>query len=113
MTWAHGLGAALLFLGSTAAGFALRRELQQRAQLLAAVIDSLQLLRSDIVGSPAPHGGDGAGAAACAIHRPRRRHHGQRPAVLRAMGGGDPGTGHAHTGRARRAADIGRAAWEI
>ena len=33
MTWAHGLGAALLFLGSTAAGFALRRELQQRAQL--------------------------------------------------------------------------------
>lgn len=40
MTWAHGLGAALLFLGSTAAGFALRRELQQRAQLLAAVIDS-------------------------------------------------------------------------
>ena len=29
MTWAHGLGAALLFLGSTAAGFALRRELQQ------------------------------------------------------------------------------------
>ena len=50
MTWAHGLGAALLFLGSTAAGFALRRELQQRAQLLAAVIDSLQLLRSDIVG---------------------------------------------------------------
>ena len=46
MTWAHGLGAALLFLGSTAAGFALRRELQQRAQLLAAVIDSLQLLRN-------------------------------------------------------------------
>lgn len=120
MTWAHGLGAALLFLGSTAAGFALRRELQQRAQLLAAVIDSLQLLRSDIVGrllpaagSPAPHGGDGAGAAACAIHRPRRRHHGQRPAVLRAMGGGNPGTGHAHAGRARRAADIGRAAWKI
>ena len=68
MTWAHGLGAALLFLGSTAAGFALRRELQQRAQ---------------------------------------------RPAVLRAMGGGDPGTGHAHAGRARRAADIGRAAWKI
>ena len=49
MTWAHGLGAALLFLGSTAAGFALRRELHRRAQLLAAVIDSLQLLRSDIV----------------------------------------------------------------
>ena len=54
-----------------------------------------------------------AGAAACAIHRPRRRHHGQRAAVLRAMGGGDPGTGHAHTGRARRAAYIGRAAWKI
>ena len=54
MTWAHGLGAALLFLGSTAAGFALRRELQQRAQLLAAVIDSLQLLRSDIVGRQQP-----------------------------------------------------------
>ena len=54
MTWAHGLGAALLFLGSTAAGFALRRELQQRAQLLAAVIDSLQLLRSDIVGRLLP-----------------------------------------------------------
>ena len=116
MTWAHGLGAALLFLGSTAAGFALRRELQQRAQLLAAVIDSLQLHRraaAAAAGSTAPHGGDGAGAAACAIHRPRRRHHGQRPAVLRAMGGGDPGTGHAHTGRAHRAADIGRAAWKI
>lgn len=54
MTWAHGLGAALLFLGSTAAGFALRRELQQRAHLLAAVIDSLQLLRSDIVGRLLP-----------------------------------------------------------
>ena len=54
MTWAHGLGAALLFLGSTAAGFELRRELQQRAQLLAAVIDSLQLLRSDIVGRLLP-----------------------------------------------------------
>lgn len=54
MTWAHGLGAALLFLGSTAAGFALRRELQQHAQLLAAVIDSLQLLRSDIVGRLLP-----------------------------------------------------------
>ena len=54
MTWAHGLGAALLFLGSTAAGFALRHELQQRAQLLAAVIDSLQLLRSDIVGRLLP-----------------------------------------------------------
>lgn len=54
MTWAHGLGAALLFLGSTAAGFALRRELQQRAQLLAAVIDSLQLLCSDIVGRLLP-----------------------------------------------------------
>ena len=54
MTWAHGLGAALLFLGSTAVGFALRRELQQRAQLLAAVIDSLQLLRSDIVGRLLP-----------------------------------------------------------
>lgn len=64
-------------------------------------------------GCPAPHGGDSAGATACAIHQPRRRHHGQRPAVLRAMGGGDPGTGHAHTGRARRAADIGRAAWKI
>ena len=54
MTWAHGLGAALLFLGSTAAGFALRRELHRRAQLLAAVIDSLQLLRSDIVGRLLP-----------------------------------------------------------
>ena len=42
MTWVHGLGAALLFLGSTAAGFALRCELYQRAHLLAAVIDSLQ-----------------------------------------------------------------------
>ena len=54
MTWVHGLGAALLFLGSTAAGFALRCELYQRAHLLAAVIDSLQLLRSDIVGLPLP-----------------------------------------------------------
>lgn len=33
MTWVHGLGAALLFLGSTAAGFALRRELQLFALL--------------------------------------------------------------------------------
>ena len=88
MTWAHGLGAALLFLGSTAAGFALRRELQQRAQLLAAVIDSLQLLRSDIVGrccrcrKHCATRRRRAGAAACAIHRPRRRHHGQRAAVL-------------------------------
>ena len=54
MTWAHGLGATLLFLGSTAAGFVLRRELHQRAYLLAAVIDSLQLLRSDIVGRLLP-----------------------------------------------------------
>lgn len=54
MTWVHGLGAALLFLGSTAAGFALRCELYQRAHLLAAVIDSLQLLRSDIVGRLLP-----------------------------------------------------------
>ena len=54
MTWVHGLGAVLLFLGSTAAGFALRCELYQRAHLLAAVIDSLQLLRSDIVGRLLP-----------------------------------------------------------
>ena len=67
MTWAHGLGAALLFLGSTAAGFALRRELQQRAQLLAAVIDSLQLLRSDIVG------GCCRCRKPCATRRRRRR----------------------------------------
>ena len=114
MTWAHGLGAALLFLGSTAAGFALRRELQQRAQLLAAVIDSLQLLRSDIVGRLLPLPEALRHTAETAPEPlPRRRHHGQRAAVLRAMGDGDPGTGHAHTGRARRAADIGRAAWKI
>ena len=50
MTWLHWLGAALLFLGSTAAGFALRQELRLRLRLLTAVIDSLTLLRSDIVG---------------------------------------------------------------
>ena len=44
------LGAALVFLGSTAAGFALRQELRLRLRLLTAVIDSLNLLRSDIVG---------------------------------------------------------------
>ena len=48
MTWLHWLGAALLFLGSTAAGFALRQELRLRLRLLTAVIDSLNLLRSDI-----------------------------------------------------------------
>ncbi|CCX45982.1 unknown [Firmicutes bacterium CAG:103] len=50
MTRLHWLGAALLFLGSTAAGFALRQELRLRLRLLTAVIDSLNLLRSDIVG---------------------------------------------------------------
>lgn len=44
MTWAHGLGAALLFLGSTAAGFALRRELQQRGKLLCGLGATLGLL---------------------------------------------------------------------
>ena len=42
MTWLHWLGAALLFLGSTAAGFALRQELRLRLRLLTAVIDSLR-----------------------------------------------------------------------
>ena len=50
MTRLHWLGAALVFLGSTAAGFALRQELRLRLRLLTAVIDSLNLLRSDIVG---------------------------------------------------------------
>ena len=54
MTWLHWLGAALLFLGSTAAGFALRQELRLRLRLLTAVIDSLNLLRSDIVGRLLP-----------------------------------------------------------
>ena len=54
MTWLHWLGAALLFLGSTAAGFALRQELRLRLRLLTAVIDSLTLLRSDIVGRLLP-----------------------------------------------------------
>ena len=54
MTWLHWLGAALLFLGSTAAGFALRQELRLRLCLLTAVIDSLNLLRSDIVGRLLP-----------------------------------------------------------
>lgn len=49
MTHLHWLGAALVFLGSTAAGFALRQELRLRLRLLTAVIDSLNLLRSDIV----------------------------------------------------------------
>lgn len=51
MTRLHWLGAALVFLGSTAAGFALRQELRLRLRLLTAVIDSLNLLRSDIVGA--------------------------------------------------------------
>ena len=115
MTWAHGLGAALLFLGSTAAGFALRRELQQRAQLLAAVIDSLQLLRSDIVGRllPLPEALRHTAETAPEPLHAQYTALGQRPAVLQAMDVGDPGTGHAHTGRVRRAADIGRAAREI
>ena len=54
MTWLHWLGAALLFLGSTAAGVALRQELRLRLRLLTAVIDSLTLLRSDIVGRLLP-----------------------------------------------------------
>ena len=54
MTWLHWLGAAMLFLGSTAAGFALRQELRLRLRLLTAVIDSLNLLRSDIVGRLLP-----------------------------------------------------------
>ena len=53
MTRLHWLGAALVFLGSTAAGFALRQELRLRLRLLTAVIDSLNLLRSDIVGRTA------------------------------------------------------------
>ena len=48
MTRLHWVGAALVFLGSTAAGFALRQELRLRLRLLTAVIDSLNLLRSDI-----------------------------------------------------------------
>ena len=44
MTRLHWLGAALVFLGSTAAGFALRQELRLRLRLLTAVIDSLNLL---------------------------------------------------------------------
>ena len=54
MTHLHWLGAALVFLGSTAAGFALRQELRLRLRLLTAVIDSLNLLRSDIVGRLLP-----------------------------------------------------------
>lgn len=54
MTWLHWLGAALLFLGGTAAGFALRQELRLRLRLLTAMIDSLNLLRSDIVGRLLP-----------------------------------------------------------
>lgn len=54
MTRLHWLGAALVFLGSTAAGFALRQELRLRLRLLTAVIDSLNLLRSDIVGRLLP-----------------------------------------------------------
>ena len=49
MTRLHWVGAALVFLGSTAAGFALRQELRLRLRLLTAGIDSLNLLRSDIV----------------------------------------------------------------
>ena len=54
MTRLHWVGAALVFLGSTAAGFALRQELRLRLRLLTAVIDSLNLLRSDIVGRLLP-----------------------------------------------------------
>lgn len=54
MTRLHWLGAALVFLGSTAAGFALRQELRLRLRLLTAVIDSLNLLRSDIIGRLLP-----------------------------------------------------------
>lgn len=60
MTRLHWLGAALVFLGSTAAGFALRQELRLRLRLLTAVIDSLNLLRSDIVGPSAAAAGGAA-----------------------------------------------------
>ena len=58
MTRLHWLGAALVFLGSTAAGFALRQELRLRLRLLTAVIDSLQplpeALRHLAAGAPEP-----------------------------------------------------------
>ena len=40
MTHLHWLGAALVFLGSTAAGFALRQELRLRLRLLTAAISA-------------------------------------------------------------------------
>ncbi|MFR6334912.1 MAG: stage III sporulation protein AB [Oscillospiraceae bacterium] len=103
--WAHGLGAALLFLGSTAAGFALRCELYQRAHLLAAVIDSLQLLRSDIVGRLLPlpealrHTAETAPEPLSA-HTPPSQTVSRTATGRFELGGGDPGTGHAHPMRA-------------
>ena len=104
MTRLHWLGAALVFLGSTAAGFALRQELRLRLRLLTAVIDSLNLLRSDIVGRllPLPEA-----LRHLAICRARRRYHGRRPAVFRELGGRVSGAGHADARCARSAADAG------
>ena len=119
MTHLHWLGAALVFLGSTAAGFALRQELRLRLRLLTAVIDSLNLLRSDIVGRLLPlpealhHLAAGARAAEYAICRARRRYHGRRPAVFRELGGRVSGAGHADARCARSAADAGRTAWQV
>ena len=117
MTRLHWVGAALVFLGSTAAGFALRQELRLRLRLLTAVIDSLNLLRSDIVGRllPLPEALRhlAAGAAEHAICRARRWYHGRRPAVFRELGGRVSGAGHADARCARSAADAGRTAWQV
>ena len=102
MTRLHWLGAALVFLGSTAAGFALRQELRLRLRLLTAVIDSLNLLRSDIVGRllPLPEAlhhlaARRTGAAERTVRRACRRYHGRRPPVFRELGGRVSGAGHA------------------
>ena len=54
MTWAHGLGAALLFLGSTAAGFALRRELQLRSDIVGRLLPLPEALRHTAETAPEP-----------------------------------------------------------
>ena len=118
MTWLHWLGAALLFLGSTAAGFALRQELRLRLRLLTAVIDSLNLLRSDIVGRllplpEAPSGGDRTGAAERTVRRACRRYHGRRPAVFRELVGCVSGAGHACARCTCGTADAGRTARKV
>ena len=115
MTWLHWLGAALLFLGSTAAGFALRQELRLRLRLLTAGIDSLTLLRSDIVGRllPLPEALRHLAASAPEPLSAQYAALGRRPPVFRELVGCVSGAGHACAQCTCGTADAGRTARKV